>query len=208
MLLQKEREDVVKYCLEMYNRGLTVGTSGNISIFNREQGLVAISPSSMEYNEMTAEDVVVVDVNGKVVDGKRKPSSEMETHLIFYREREDVNAVMHNHSPYATVCACAEITVPAITEMIVVAGADEIITAPFVKSGDKKLANQAYKYMGKDRNVILLGSHGLLAVGPSIADVLFFAEESEGICATFVKAKAIGGCKILSHEDVEYDGSL
>lgn len=208
MLLEKERELVRKYCVEMYERGLTVGTSGNISVFNREKGLVAISPSSMEYYDTKTEDVVVVDLDGNVVDGCRKPSSEMRTHLIFYKNRPDVNAVMHNHSPFATVCSCAEVTVPAITEMIVVAGADEIITAPFVKSGDQKLADQAYKYMGQDRNVILLGSHGLLAVGPSIEDVLFFAEESEAICATYVRCKALGGAKVLSHEDVEYDGAL
>lgn len=205
MLLQEERELVVKYCIEMYNRGLTVGTSGNISVRNKEKNLVAISPSNVDYFETKPEDVVVVDLDGKVVDGSRKPSSEIQTHLIFYRNREDVNCVIHDHSPFATACACTGITVPAITEMIVVAGADEIITAPFVKSGDEKLAKQAYKYMGDNRNVILLGNHGLLAVAGDVVDALFFAEEAEGICAQYVRACAIGKPVVLSHEDVEYE---
>ncbi len=205
MLLQEERELVVKYCLEMYNRGLTVGTSGNISIRNKEKNLVAISPSGLDYFETKPEDVVVVDLNGNVVDGHRKPSSEMPTHLIFYRNREDVNSVIHDHSPFATACSCVGITVPAITEMICVAGADEVITAPFVKSGDEKLAEQAYKYMGDDRNVILLGNHGLLSVAENVVDALFFAEEIEGICAQYVRACSIGKPIILSHEDVEYE---
>lgn len=205
MLLQEERELVVKYCIEMYNRGLTVGTSGNISIRNKEKNLVAISPSNVDYFDTKPEDVVVVDVDGNVVDGKRKPSSEMQTHLIFYRNREDVNCVIHDHSPFATACSCVGMTIPALTEMIVVAGADDIITAPFVKSGDEKLAKQAYKYMGDDRNVILLGSHGLLAVAGDVVDALFFAEEAEAICAQYVRACSIGKPVILSHEDVEYE---
>ena len=76
MLLQKEREDVVKYCRKLIEYGLTKGTGGNISIFNREQGLFAISPSGIDYFETEPEDVVVMNLAGEIVDGKRKPSGE------------------------------------------------------------------------------------------------------------------------------------
>ncbi len=85
----------------MISSGLTKGTGGNISIFNREQGLVAISPSGLDYYETKPEDVVILNLDGDVVEGERKPSSELDMHLIYYRKREDINALVHTHSPYA-----------------------------------------------------------------------------------------------------------
>ena len=82
----------------MISSGLTKGTGGNISIFNREQGLVAISPSGLEYYETKPEDVVILNLDGEVVEGERKPSSELDMHLIYYRKREDINALVHTHS--------------------------------------------------------------------------------------------------------------
>ncbi|HAZ06309.1 MAG TPA: fuculose phosphate aldolase, partial [Acetobacterium sp.] len=101
MLLQKEREDVVKYCRKMITAGLTKGTGGNISILSRERGLMAVSPSGIDYFETAADDVVVMDLNGEIIDGKRKPSSEYELHRIFYVRRDDIAAGVHTHSVYS-----------------------------------------------------------------------------------------------------------
>lgn len=95
MLLQKEREDVVKYCQMLITHGLTKGTGGNISILNREEGLFAISPSGIDYFETEPEDIVVMNLKGEIVDGDRKPSSEHELHRIFYTDRDDIAAVVH-----------------------------------------------------------------------------------------------------------------
>jgi L-fuculose-phosphate aldolase len=94
MLLEQERIDVVKYCKKLITAGLTTGTGGNISILNREKGLYAMSPSGMDYFETQPEDVVVMDLDGNVVDGKRKPSSEHALHRIFYTDRDDLDAIV------------------------------------------------------------------------------------------------------------------
>lgn len=88
MLLEKERADVVKFCQMLIKNGLTKGTGGNISIYNREKKLFAISPSGIDYFETVQEDVVVMDIDGNIVDGSKKPSSEHELHRIFYKNRE------------------------------------------------------------------------------------------------------------------------
>ena len=114
MLLQDQREQVVEYGKKLVTTGLTDGTFGNLSVFDRESGLMAISPSGMDYFATTPEDVVVADLEGKVVEGKRKPSSELDLHRLFYRRRKDVNGVVHTHSTYATAWAQAGKDIPNI----------------------------------------------------------------------------------------------
>lgn len=203
MLMQKEREQVIEYCIKMVERGLTIGTSGNVSVFDREKGLYAISPSDMDYYEIKPEDVVIMDLDGNVVDGDRKPSSEHCLHRIFYKKRDDINAVIHNHAKAASVCACLYKTIPPIHEMIVVGGADDVIVSPFTKSGGQALADVAYEYM-KGRNALLIGSHGMVTGGADLKEALFIAEEIEFCCDVYLKAAPFGGAKILTHEDVVY----
>lgn len=203
MLLKEEREQVREYCIKMFERGLTIGTSGNISVFNRKEGLYAISPSSMDYFVTKTEDIVIMDLEGKVVDGIRKPSSEHCMHRIFYKNRDDINSVMHTHSKYAAAVSCLYKTIPPIHEMIVVGGADDIICSPFTKSGGPKLAEVAFETM-KGRNAILIGSHGMLTGGADIEEALFIAEELEFICELYLITEQFGGAKVLTHEDVVY----
>ena len=94
MLLQKEREAVVEYGKTMFSKGLTNGTTGNISVFNREEGLMAISPSGIDYFSTAPEDVVVMKLDGTIAEGARKPSSEIHLHSEVYKSREDVSAVI------------------------------------------------------------------------------------------------------------------
>ena len=98
MLLEKERELVVEYGKKLITAGLTRGTGGNISVINKKESLMAISPSGMDYFETEPGDVVIMDLEGEIVDGFRKPSSEWRMHLIFYQKREDVGAVVHTLS--------------------------------------------------------------------------------------------------------------
>ena len=95
MLMQEERELVVEYGKKMSAARLSTGTSGNISIYNAEKGLVALSPSGMDYFSTTPEDVVILDLDAKVVDGKRKPSSEWALHTTFYKHKPHARAVHH-----------------------------------------------------------------------------------------------------------------
>ena len=102
MLMENERKLIVEYGKLLVTKGLTTGTGGNISIFDKEKKYFAISPSGIDYFETEPEDVVIMDLDGKVVEGERKPSSEWMMHLIFYKKRDDVEAVVHTHSRFSS----------------------------------------------------------------------------------------------------------
>ena len=107
-MLSAARDAIVTYGRRMITASLTTGSGGNLSIYDREQDLIAISPSGIEYFDLRPEDVVVVDPAGQIVEGDRKPSSEIGFHLGLYERRPDVNAVVHTHSVYATTIACSK----------------------------------------------------------------------------------------------------
>ena len=112
MLLQALREEVLEANLELVRRGLVLYTFGNVSGIDRGQGLVAIKPSGVAYEELTAEKMVVTDLEGKIVDGALRPSSDLATHLELYKHFEKIGGVAHTHSEYATAWAQAETEIP------------------------------------------------------------------------------------------------
>ncbi len=112
MLLKEQRELVVEYGKRLVEAELTVGTFGNLSVYDREQDLMAISPSGMDYFATDPEDVVVLTLQGRQVEGTRQPSIEADLHCLLYQNREDVNAVIHPHSTYTTVLACLHWPIP------------------------------------------------------------------------------------------------
>ena len=114
MLLQALREEVLEANLELVRRGLVLYTFGNLSGIDRGQGLVAIKPSGVAYDELTAEKMVVTDLEGKTVDGGLRPSSDLDTHLELYKHFKNIGGVAHTHSEYATAWAQAEREIPCL----------------------------------------------------------------------------------------------
>jgi len=200
MILEKEREQVIECSLKLLSEGLTNGTAGNVSIFNREKGLVAISPTGVNYSELTPEMISVVDLNGKLIEGL-KPSSELEMHMILYRNREDVNAVIHTHPVYTTVLACLREDLPAIDYMIAVTGATKVRCAEYASYGTKELAENAYKAMGSSLAVIL-ANHGLTTAGKDIANAFNITVQVEYISNLYIKARNIGEPIILPDNEM------
>ena len=200
MILEKEREQVIEYSLKLLSEGLTNGTAGNVSIFNREKELVAISPTGVNYSELTPEMISIVDLDGKLIEGL-KPSSELEMHMILYRNREDVNAVIHTHPVYTTVLACLRQDLPAIDYMIAVTGATKVKCAEYASYGTKELAENAYKAMGSSLAVIL-ANHGLTTAGKDIANALNITVQVEYISNLYIKAKNIGEPIVLPDNEM------
>ena len=200
MILEKEREQVIEYSLKLLSERLTNGTAGNVSIFNREKGLVAISPTGVNYSELTPEMISIVDLEGKLIEGL-KPSSELEMHMILYRNREDVNAVIHTHPVYTTVLACLREDLPAIDYMIAVTGATKVKCAEYASYGTKELAENAYKAMGSSLAVIL-ANHGLTTAGKDIANALNITVQVEYISNLYIKAKNIGEPIVLPDNEM------
>lgn len=200
MRMQKEREMIVEYGQKLVTAGLTKGTGGNISVFCREEGLMAISPSGIDYFQTTPEDVVVMNLQGEVVEGERKPSSEVDLHRIFYQRREDIDAVIHAHTMYATTIACLGWDLPPVHYMIAVAGKD-VRCAPYATFGTMELAENAFEAM-KDRRAVLLANHGLLAGAGDLLNAFNIVEEIEYCAEIYYRTKGIGQPVILPDQEM------
>ncbi|NDV25779.1 L-fuculose-phosphate aldolase [Desulfovibrio sp. JC010] len=201
MLLQKERELVVQYGKKLLESGLTTGTGGNLSVFNREQGLVAISPSGLDYRLSTPEDIVVIDLDGNIKDSERKPSSEYGFHTILYKNRADVNAVVHTHSVYATTVACLNMELPAVHYLVGFAG-KKVPLAPYATFGSQELAENVRKTIG-NYNAVLLANHGLITVGQAMGNAFDAAEELELVARIYIQALSVGKPVIVPDDEME-----
>ncbi len=201
MLLIKEREDLYSYYQKILNTGLTNGTSGNISIINKIEKLIAISPSGVRFDELRLDDISIVDLNGQLIEGL-KPSSELQMHLMVYNNRSDIEAIIHAHTIYATTVACLGEDLPAINYMIAVAGGKNVRCANYATFGTMDLAKNVLKAL-KGRKAALLANHGLIAGAENIQNAVYIAEQIEYISELYVKAKSIGDPIILSDEEME-----
>jgi L-fuculose-phosphate aldolase len=201
MLMREERELIVEYGKKLISHNLTRGTGGNISIYNREENLMAMSPSGIDYFETKPEDVVIMTIDGKIIDGARKPSSEYDMHRIFFLRRQDVNAVVHTHSAYATSIACMNWDIPAVHYLIGYSG-NNVRCTKYETFGTWELAEKALEGM-RDRYAVLLGNHGLLAAGSDIDYAFNTAEEIEFIAEVYYRTRCLGNPVILSNGQME-----
>ena len=202
MILKEEREQVVEYGRKLIELGLTVGTFGNLSLFNPKENLMAITPSGLDYFTMKPEDVVVLTPDGEKVEGDRKPSSEYDMHRIFYQKRPGINAVIHTHSMWATTLACLQWSIPPIHYVVAYAGAD-VPCIPYVPFGTYELAQAAFDAMGSDHYACLLGNHGLLAAGGTLSYTLDIAQQIEFVSQLYYNSRAAGGGVLLSDKNLE-----
>lgn len=200
MLMEKERLLLIEYGKKLVKAGLTKGTGGNLSIFDRDTGNVAITPSGIDFFEIQPEDIVIIDLDGKVVEGKRVPSSEWAMHIMPYKYRDDIDAVIHAHTMYATVMACLREDLPATHYMIAVAG-ENVRVAKYATYGSMELAKNAFEGM-KDRKAVILANHGILAGAKDILNAFNIIEEVEYCAEVYTKAKAIGEPVVLPHEEM------
>lgn len=137
------RQEIVDRSLQAFHEGLFSGTSGNMSCYLREEDLMLITPTSVRYDVMRAEDIVALRLDGTVVEGHLKPSSEWRMHTAVYENCPDVNAVFHTHSPYATAFAVNHQTIPAVLiEALVFLGGD-IRCADYATPGTKEVGLNA-----------------------------------------------------------------
>ena len=201
MLMQEERELIVEYGKKMSAARLSTGTSGNISIYNAEKGLMAISPSGMDYFSTQPEDVVITDLEANIVDGARKPSSEWGLHTAFYKHKPQARAVVHTHSMYCTTFAVLGQPIRAVHYVIGDTGVATVPCAPYYPFGTLELAEAAIKVCGES-NAVLLGNHGLVTCGSSLKSAYSLACNMEYIAELQYRAMCIGKPNILSDEEM------
>jgi L-fuculose-phosphate aldolase len=178
---------------DMLRRGLVEGTAGNISA-RREDGNLVITPSSVDYADMTLDDLVVVEPDGTVVhatDG-RSPSTEMQLHLACYQAFDDIASVIHSHPVWATMFAIAHQPIPAcIDEFAIYCGGD-IRCSEYAASGTPEVGSNAVKAL-QGRAAALIANHGLVAVGPRPDKVLHVTALVERTAQIVWGARALGG---------------
>jgi L-ribulose-5-phosphate 4-epimerase len=191
MRLEALRHDLVALHAELPRHDLVVWTGGNVSVRDPESGLVAIKPSGVRYEDLTAESMVVLDLEGTVVEGALNPSSDTASHLYIYRHRPDVNGVVHTHSRYATAFAAVGRPIP----VYLTAQADEfggpIPCAGFTLIGDEGIGKLVVEGIGASP-AILLKNHGVFTVGPSAKAAVKAAVMVEDIAATVFAALQLG----------------
>jgi L-fuculose-phosphate aldolase len=201
MILQQEREEIVFFGRKLLEANLTTGSGGNLSIFNRQSGHIAIKPTGVDYLEMHPEDVVVMNLEGEIIDGRLKPSSEVSLHLGLLRARTDINAVVHTHQVYAATLACLNWEIPAIHYLVGFSG-NKVPLAPYATYGTPELAQNVVQAIGP-YNACLMANHGIVTIGANLSAAFNVAEELELVARLYYQSKCIGNPQILSDQEME-----
>ena len=178
-MLEKLREEVWKCNLELPKNDLVKMTSGNVSARDPESNLVVIKPSGVRYEKLSPEAIVVVDMDGKVIEGELKPSVDTGTHLYVYRNRSDVFGICHTHSVYATTFAALGQPIPACLTATAMLGG-EIPLGGYVPIGDEAIGKEIVAKIGKSM-AIVMQNHGVFTIGNSATRATKMAVEVEEI---------------------------
>ena len=190
------RAQLVTCGRDLLHRGLLSQTSGNLSI--RLDDRICITPSSMEYDLIESDDIVVLELDGSVRSGTGTPSSETPLHCLVYATRPDVSAIVHTHSPYATTLAVLGLPIPAVHYMIALAATTEIAVAEYATYGTSELARNVRDAFPAPVKAALLANHGLVAGARSLREAATVAEAVETLAGLYYRALLVGKPVVLS----------
>jgi L-fuculose-phosphate aldolase len=205
-----EKKQVLETACKLEAKGLVIGTAGNISLRLPSpdgRGLLAITPTSRYYDLLTPEDIPIVDFNAEIVEGQLRPSSETLLHISIYRLRKDVNAVIHNHSTYASAMAVSYFEIPPVLDEQVAILGGEIKLAQYASSGSSELAENVAQVL-EDRNAALLMNHGVVGVGRDLREAFTVCELVEKTALVYYLSLTMGKVNLLSEEAVQSGKSL
>ena len=198
---QALREKVIQISRLMLSMGLTIGTSGNVSARCEDGESFLITPSGMDYDAVTPDDIVMVNMATGERTGRRVPSIETGLHRGVYLARSDVAAVVHVHSPLAAGLAVARKPLPVIADMCALAFGGQVEVAEYATSGSPELAANVVKALG-NRNAALMANHGSLGVGKDLDQALLVCDLLEKMCLTYYCATLAGGAVPISSEAI------
>jgi L-fuculose-phosphate aldolase len=197
-MLERERQQVVDHARRLRPDGLVVGASGNLSMRCGE--LVAVTPSAVDYDALEPGLICVVDLDGSPVEGALAPTTELPMHLAVY-QRTSAAAVVHTHSPYATVLATVVDVLPPIHYLIATLGGP-VWVAPYATPGTEELADTIVDALD-GRSAVLLQNHGALTTGESLEEAYSRSVTLEWLCALHYRATLFGEPRVLSDEELK-----
>ncbi len=201
-MLEKLKEELVELHLELPRNHLVVWTGGNVSARDAETGLIVIKPSGVRYEELRPEHLVVLDLEGRKIEGKLKPSSDTASHLYIYQHRPDVGGVVHTHSTYATAFAAVNKPIPVVLTAIADEFGGPIPCGGFALIGDEAIGKVVVESIGKSP-AVLLKNHGVFTIGKDARSAVKAAIMTEDNAKTVWLAMQIGVPDEIPAEDVE-----
>lgn len=198
----EEKKELVEYGKKMSAEELSSGTSGNLSIYLKEEGVVLITPSGIGYFDTKPEDIVAMDLEGNIIEGTRKPSSEWHLHTLFYKNKPEARAVVHTHSKFCTTLSTLRMPIKAVHYVIADAGTNEVPCAPYRRYGTEELAKVAVE-SAKESNAVLLANHGIVVCGKNLKSAYGLAKGMEYVAEIQVTAMSVGEPVVLSKEEMD-----
>ena len=207
---REEKKIVLEAAQKMLEKGLVVGTAGNVSLRLPPEGkreLLAITPSSRHYDLLGVNDIQVIDFETKSVEGELPPSIETILHIGIYRARENVNAVIHTHSVFASAISVAGLDIPAILDDQVAFLGGEIKLAKHALTGSQEQVANVLAAL-EDRSAVLLPNHGAVGVGRTMRDALTACELIEKTARIYLLALSTGKVNQLPVEALEAEKAL
>jgi L-ribulose-5-phosphate 4-epimerase len=200
-MLDKLRLEICRLNGELPKNHLVTWTSGNVSGRDPETGLVVIKPSGIRYEELTPESMVVVNLEGKVVEGKHSPSSDTLAHVYVYRHRSDVNGVVHTHSTFATAWAAVGRPIPVVLTAICDEFGGPIPVGAYGKVGGDEIGREIVSSIG-DSLAILMKNHGVFTIGKTPEEAVKAAVTVEDVARTVFYAVQLGQPDEIPSEEV------
>jgi L-ribulose-5-phosphate 4-epimerase len=201
MLLESLRQEICRYHAELPRNNLVSWTSGNVSGRDPGSGWVVIKPSGVPYSELTPDNMVVVDLEGRVIEGQLKPSSDTFTHVYVYRHRAEINGVVHTHSTYATAWAAVGKPIPAILTAICDEFGGPIPVGAYAKIGGDEIGQEIIRSIGSSP-AILMKNHGVFTIGKSPEAAVKAAVMVEDVARTAYFAYQLGRPDEIPPEEV------
>lgn len=202
MLYEKKRQELIEYARKMEKYNLVKMSGGNVSL-RLEDGNVIVTPSAMNYDTMVPEDIVVLDINGNIIEGKRRPTSDLSAILYILQNMSWVNAVIHTHQAKAIAFSLVGDLLPVISSTMVDEIKDAVQVAPFTISSDIGMGIETVKHAGKSLCVILK-NHGAMAYGKNLDQALSAAVYLEETCDVYMTALATGKeITVLTRKQIE-----
>ena len=206
MELKRLKDELIQYGKLAGQKNFTPGISGNMSArYGEDKILITSSGSANEYLE--DDELVVIDFAGNLIEGSKKPSSEKMLHVEYYKQRPDINYILHMHSPYlSTFAACKT----ALDEPIMPENIFYFLKIPLAEYGlpsSEDLVLKTAKYF-KDYNVILMANHGMISAGKTIKEAYLNLELAESYAQVVLQTKLLGGASLLTEKEIEEINSL
>jgi L-ribulose-5-phosphate 4-epimerase len=201
-VLEHLKQQLFQLHLELPKNELVKWTGGNVSARDPHTGLVVIKPSGVRYEELRPEDHVVVNLDGEVVEGDLKPSSDTKSHVYIYRQRPDVNGIVHTHSPYATAFAAVGEPIPCCLTAIADEFGGPIPCAGFALIGGEAIGMQVVEHIGSSK-AVLLKQHGVFTVGETATAAVKAAVMVEDVAKAVWLALQIGEVMEIDQETIE-----